>query len=409
MPHPRPAAKGPSEYIPSSTYPDPFVNMVPGYVPMHRRGCFSPCIHPPEPEPEPLPGQPCPPKVYREQPEVEVVQGDHIRVEKTGDDLLVTFRVSSIQYPVILERDSEDILFGDGTPESPLGIYDFAGATATDKGTAGVVPAPEAGEHELFLRGDGTWAAPSLGDLPEFTGATSTAPGEKGLVPAPSKGDRNLFLRGDGTWAKAGVDIAQGDHIKVTRDDSGSVTKYTIAATQFPTKVSQASSHVLTGDGTTSSPLDLHVFTGATRQANGKSGIVPAPSKTDVGLFLSADGTWAKAGVDIVEGSHIRVTRNDSGAVTQYTIEATRFPVEIDRNSADALTGDGSPEHPLTVHAFVGATQQANGKMGAVPSPASADKDKFLRGDGTWAVAGDQVSECTAQEMDDWIDEVENG
>lgn len=366
MPHPRPAAKGPSEYIPSSTYPDPFVNMVPGYVPMHRRGCCSPCIHPPEPEPEPLPGQTCPPKVYREQPEVEVVQGDHIRVEKTGDDLLVTFRVSSIQYPVILERDSEDILFGDGTPESPLGIYDFAGATATDKGTAGVVPAPEAGEQELFLRGDGT-------------------------------------------WAKAGVDIAQGDHIKVTRDDSGSVTKYTIAATQFPTKVSQASSHVLTGDGTTSSPLDLHVFTGATPQANGKSGIVPAPSKTDLGLFLSADGTWAKAGVDIVEGSHIRVTRDDSGAVTQYTIEATRYPVEIDRNSADALTGDGSPEHPLTVHTFVGATQQTNGKMGAVPSPASADKDKFLRGDGTWAVAGDQVSECTAQEMDDWIDEVENG
>lgn len=34
----------------------------------------------------------------------------------------------------------------------------------------------------------------------EFVGASSTAAGKMGLVPAPNAGENNLFLRGDGTW-----------------------------------------------------------------------------------------------------------------------------------------------------------------------------------------------------------------
>lgn len=36
----------------------------------------------------------------------------------------------------------------------------------------------------------------------EMTGATSSADGTSGLVPAPESGDQNKFLRGDGTWAE---------------------------------------------------------------------------------------------------------------------------------------------------------------------------------------------------------------
>lgn len=36
-----------------------------------------------------------------------------------------------------------------------------------------------------------------------FVGATSSAPGSKGLVPAPQAGDDNKFLKGDGTWGVA--------------------------------------------------------------------------------------------------------------------------------------------------------------------------------------------------------------
>ena len=37
---------------------------------------------------------------------------------------------------------------------------------------------------------------------------------------------------------------------------------------------------------------------------------------------------------------------------------------------------------------MVGATSNADGKSGLVPAPAIEDKDKFLRGDGTWSEAG---------------------
>lgn len=39
----------------------------------------------------------------------------------------------------------------------------FVGASETDDGTSGLVPAPTAGQHILFLRGDGTWANPVAG------------------------------------------------------------------------------------------------------------------------------------------------------------------------------------------------------------------------------------------------------
>lgn len=43
----------------------------------------------------------------------------------------------------------------------------------------------------------------------DFVGATSQADGVAGRVPAPESGDENKFLRGDGTWAdaSAGSDV----------------------------------------------------------------------------------------------------------------------------------------------------------------------------------------------------------
>lgn len=164
MPPPPTPQKGPSEYIPSRTYPDPFVNMVPDYVPMHRTGCCGPfvpaCPPEPPPPPEPIPEWGCPPKIYRNPPDVDVAAGDHITVEQevdTGSNV-TTYRVNSVQWPVVMDSEADGILYGDGTPEHPLGIYDFAGATSTEDGKPGTVPAPKAGEHGMFLRGDGTWS-----------------------------------------------------------------------------------------------------------------------------------------------------------------------------------------------------------------------------------------------------------
>lgn len=39
-----------------------------------------------------------------------------------------------------------------------------------------------------------------LGPNPDMTGATESSAGAHGLVPAPQAGDQNKFLKGDGSW-----------------------------------------------------------------------------------------------------------------------------------------------------------------------------------------------------------------
>ena len=41
-----------------------------------------------------------------------------------------------------------------------------------------------------------------------------------------------------------------------------------------------------------------------------------------------------------------------------------------------------------------GATAQANGKQGLVPQPLIADRDKFLKGDGTWGDESAAIAKC---------------
>ena len=79
--------------------------------------------------------------------------------------------------------DLEDVLIGASVPSNAVLVYDdteqawkpvslatavaqvvgvMTGATAEEDGLAGLVPQPVAGENTLFLRGDGTWADPTV-------------------------------------------------------------------------------------------------------------------------------------------------------------------------------------------------------------------------------------------------------
>lgn len=62
------------------------------------------------------------------------------------------------------------------TPVDQANLGDFAGASATQAGDTGLVPAPSAGDQSKFLRGDGTWATVSTsgGDYLPLTGGTLT-------------------------------------------------------------------------------------------------------------------------------------------------------------------------------------------------------------------------------------------
>lgn len=62
------------------------------------------------------------------------------------------------------------------TPVNQENLGDFTGASATQAGNAGLVPAPSAGDQEKFLRGDGAWATVSTsgGNYLPLTGGTLT-------------------------------------------------------------------------------------------------------------------------------------------------------------------------------------------------------------------------------------------
>lgn len=86
---------------------------------------------------------------------------------------------------------------GDGTPES---IYSPGG---------------------VFIYSNDTYYIDAEDELPlptPFTGATADAAGTAGLVPAPSAGDESKLLRGDGTWAeaysRAEIDAIMGSYIE---------------------------------------------------------------------------------------------------------------------------------------------------------------------------------------------------
>lgn len=49
---------------------------------------------------------------------------------------------------------------------------DMKGATASAEGAAGLVPAPKVGQQTKFLRGDGTWGAPSVSQISDLESAT---------------------------------------------------------------------------------------------------------------------------------------------------------------------------------------------------------------------------------------------
>ncbi len=80
----------------------------------------------------------------------------------------------------------------------------FTDTIYTHPETAGNKHIPAGGASGQILRwsADGTaaWGEDSNTTYKNMTGASDSAAGEAGLVPTPEKGKNNAYLRGDGTW-----------------------------------------------------------------------------------------------------------------------------------------------------------------------------------------------------------------
>ena len=146
----------------------------------------------------------------------------------------------------------------------------------------------------------------------DMTGATADANGTHGLVPAPAKGNQGQFLRGDGKWAtptdtKYGAATSSAAGL-MSATDKAKLDGIANNANNYSHPTTSGNKHIPTGgsagqilrwsaDGTAVWGSDNNTtyskFKGATSDAAGGDGLVPAPAKGAQGQFLRGDGTWA--------------------------------------------------------------------------------------------------------------------
>ena len=100
--------------------------------------------------------------------------------------------------PTIPKGDGTTITMDeDGTLHGQSKVDEMTGATADSDGASGTVPAPKAGEENMFLRGDGTWA--------KVSGGSSIAP-KATVDPAITNGNAKVTI----TWGDPEDVVADG-------------------------------------------------------------------------------------------------------------------------------------------------------------------------------------------------------
>lgn len=89
-----------------------------------------------------------------------------------------------------------------------------------------------------------------------------------------------------------------------------------------------------------------------------------------------------EVGVNIIADTDISTKK-----LSTYTADAAAWDTAPTENSTKPVTSGGVYQaiSSVSIDDMTGATSSADGEHGLVPAPLIADREKFLRGDGTWA------------------------
>ena len=193
----------------------------------------------------------------------------------------------------------------------------------------------------------------------DFTGATSSTAGASGLVPAPTTSDPDKFLKGDGTW--------------------GTISQYTPTVFYIDKNLPRydflpvSDVHVYKDSALTETATLQELYDAI--DAGGATLVHLSSGMMQTYNFLYAFHSPHNGNPD--SGGDYMYFAGDGGTVLHVNDQSGQST-----NNPAILYVEAYGLYSVDV--MSGATSGHDGYMGLVPTPASADRDKFLKGDGTW-------------------------
>ena len=272
--------------------------------------------------------------------------------------------ISDYVYRISADGANLTVTKGNGTsinvPISAEGTYsEFEGATDTENGTFGLVPAPKAGDQNKVLSGAGTWVDAPPADL-EAAGITATA-------------EELNYMAGVTSGVQAQLDAKAA---AVHTHEASEIT-------DFDAAVQSAVADDLAGKANTEHTHEMDDVTGLTDALGAKADAEHTHKAADI---TDLTDTLSSA----VVGEAGKATSDKNGKdITQYVADVTSDDTKITVTKGDGSSSEIQFPEGTAYDAFTGASAEGAGEEGLVPAPAQGDQDKFLKADGTWAVPVD--------------------
>ena len=272
--------------------------------------------------------------------------------------------ISDYVYRISADGANLTVTKGNGTsinvPISAEGTYsEFEGATDSENGTFGLVPAPKAGDQNKVLSGAGTWVDAPPADL-EAAGITATA-------------EELNYMSGVTSGVQAQLDAKAA---AVHTHEASEIT-------DFDAAVQSAVADDLAGKANAEHTHEMDDVTGLTDALGAKADAEHTHKAADI---TDLTDTLSSA----VVGEAGKATSDKNGKdITQYVADVTSDDTKITVTKGDGSSSEIQFPEGTVYDAFTGASAEGAGEEGLVPAPAQGDQDKFLKADGTWAVPVD--------------------
>jgi hypothetical protein len=272
--------------------------------------------------------------------------------------------ISNYVYRISADGTNLTVTKGNGSsvnvPISAEGTYsEFEGATDSENGTFGLVPAPKAGDQNKVLSGAGTWVDAPPADL-EAAGITATA-------------EELNYMTGVTSGVQAQLDAKAA---AVHTHEASEIT-------DFDAAVQSAVADDLAGKANTKHTHEMDDVTGLTDALGAKADAEHTHKSADI---TDLTDTLSSA----VVGEAGKATSDKNGKdITTYVADVTSDNTKITVTKGDGSSSEIQFPQGTVYDAFTGASAEGAGEEGLVPAPAQGDQDKFLKADGTWAVPVD--------------------